>query len=423
MQLAARSYLAAGVALVGASAIAVSPVAPAAPQVNLPVVLTAAVDNPLTVFQPVATATQTLISNVIERQTTNPAPIPRQLIANAIALSDAYTADPINVGIKAIQDGKAAAAAFGPNLIALGETTSAAATALSAALSELGAGLPEALQVAAALVAEGDAGAALDSLVQAGMQSIINILVFAVSPQINAIGHVLNVPQPIINAASEAALGTVIGLAAATVGVGMDLDGQPRAVVKQLLVGAQDVADAVASGDLVNVVNAVQHSVADFTESAIFQIDQTISMGNYAADGFVNALKAITPKSTVVTTKSLIAPAPVAIEAATTADVATTAEPATEEIATTESAPAVNADNASGAEADGAVEAPETEAAKVSTKASPKASSKAHVKGDSPAKTVRDQMKSAVKKATNGLKKNKAEKAGASNDSAKGANE
>lgn len=80
MQLASRSYLAAGVALVGASAIAVSPMAPSVPAtspVHMPVALTAAIDNPFTVFEPAFTATQTMISNIIERQTTNPAPSPR----------------------------------------------------------------------------------------------------------------------------------------------------------------------------------------------------------------------------------------------------------------------------------------------------------------------------------------------------------
>ncbi|WP_454791460.1 hypothetical protein [Mycolicibacterium lutetiense] len=428
MQLASRSYLAAGVALVGASAIAVSPVAPSAPSVHMPVALTAAIDNPLTVFEPVATATQTLISNIIERQTTNPAPIPRQLADNAVAGYQAFMSTPPAWQIaQVLADGVIAAQNFGPNLAALGETTSAAGTAISEALSALAAGLPAGLQAAAAKIAAGDAGGALDGLVLDGMQPIINILIFAVTPEINAIGQVLNIPQPIIDATSEAALGAVIGLAASTIGVGVDLDGQPRAVLKQAIVGAQDVANAVATGDPVKVVNAIQHGIADFATSVVFQTDATISMGNYIEDSFANALKQIKPKpftppAEVLTTKALAAPAPVAIEVSTL------------QAEKPESAPVTNADNASGTEAESATAtAADTSdagadtkvAAKLSTKASPKAA-KGQAKANS-ANAVRSQVTSAVKKLTDGLKKDKAgtkkgaeKKAESSSDSAKG---
>ncbi|AMD55528.1 hypothetical protein ATO49_21495 [Mycolicibacterium fortuitum subsp. fortuitum DSM 46621 = ATCC 6841 = JCM 6387] len=146
MQLASRSYLAAGVALVGASAIAVSPMAPSVPTlspVHMPVALTAGVDNPLTVFEPAFAATQTMISNIIERQTTNPAPIAKQLVENAVAgYQVALSTPPAWQIAKVLADAVIAAQNFGPNLAALGETTSAAGTALSEALSDLGAGLP-----------------------------------------------------------------------------------------------------------------------------------------------------------------------------------------------------------------------------------------------------------------------------------------
>ncbi|WP_166905882.1 hypothetical protein [Mycobacterium sp. DL440] len=440
MQLASRSYLAAGVALVGASAIAVSPMAPSVPAtspVHLPVALTAAVDNPLTVFEPVATATQTLISNIIERQTTNPAPVPRQLIENAVAGYQAFMSTPPAYQIaKVLADGVIAAQNFGPNLAALGETTSAAGTALSEALSDLGAGLPAGLEAAAAKIAAGDAGGALDGLVQDGMQPVINILIFAVSPEINAVGQVLNIPQPLIDAATETALGVVIGLAAATVGVGYDLDGEPRAILKQALVGAQDVANAFSSGDPVKVVNAIQHGIADFATSVVYQTDATISMGNYIEDSFANALKQIKPKPftppdiTLPTAKALTAPAPVAIEVSTL----TAEKPG--------SAPVTNADNASDADGAATPKSGDSDAAstgsttpdsddttkavtKLSTKASPKAA-QGKAKANS-AKAVRTQVKSAVKKLTDGLNKDKTgpkksaeKKAASSSDSAKG---
>lgn len=423
MQLAARSYLAAGVALVGASAIAVSPVAPAVPEVHVPVALTTAVDNPLTVFAPVATATETLFKNVIERQTTNPAPIARQLVENAIAgYQVAMTTPPVWQIAKVLADGVIAAQNFGPNLAALGETTSAAGTALSEALSQLAAGLPAGLEAAAAKIAAGDAGAALDVLVQGGMQPVINILLFAVMPEISAVGHVLNIPQPLIDAAAESALGATIVVAASILGTGEDLYGVPRAVLKQAIVGAQDLANAVTSGDPVKVVNAVQHGIADFAESVIYNTDSLIGMGGYIEDTFATALKQLKPKPfdppiELPTAKALAAPAP-AIEVSTL------------QAEKPESAPVTNADNGSGAEADSAAapaadasgaEAEATPVRNVTTKASLKAA-KGQAKAHS-AKAVRDQVKSTVKKLTGGLKKDKPgtpKKAESSNDSAKG---
>lgn len=425
MQLAARSYLAAGVALVGASAIAVSPMAPAVPEVHVPVALTAAVDNPLTVFEPVATATETLFKNIIERQTTNPAPIAKQLVENAIAgYQVALSTPPVWQIAKVLADGVIAAQNFGPNLAALGETTSAAGTALSEALSELAAGLPAGLEAAAAEIAAGNAGGALDVLVLGGMQPVINILIFAVMPEINAIGTALNVPQPLIDAATETALSVPIVLAASILGTGVDLDGVPRAMLKQAIVGAQDLANAVTSGDPVKVVNAVQHGIADFTTSVVYNTDSLIGMGGYIEDSFANALKQLKPKPydppiELPTAKALAAPSPAAIEVSTL------------QAEKPETTPVANADNASGTEADSApapandasdAEAGAKPASKVTTKTSPK-TAKGQAKANS-AKAVRDQVKSTVKKLTDGLKKDKPstpKKAESSNDSAKGA--
>ncbi|MFV8266807.1 hypothetical protein ACNQR9_27765 [Mycolicibacterium peregrinum] len=431
MQLASRSYLAAGVALVGASAIAVSPMAPSVPAaspVHMPVALTAAVDNPLTVFEPAFAATQTMISNIIERQTTNPAPIAKQLVENAVAgYQVALSTPPAWQIAKVLADAVIAAQNFGPNLAALGETTSAAGTALSQALSDFGAGLPAGLEAAMAKIAAGDPGGALDGLVLDGMQPIINILIFAVSPEINAVGHVLNIPQPLIDAASEAAIGVVIGLAAATVGVGYDLDGQPRAILKQALVGAQDVVNAVTTGDPVKVINALQHGIADFAESVVFQTDATISMGNYIEDTFANAFKQLKPKPfdppiELPTAKALAAPAPVTIEVSTlkeetastpvanagnaSAVVDGAGPDAASDAADGVAAPKADAADSAGAGTDASDSDDTTKAAtKLSTKASPKAD-KGQEKATS-AKAVRTQVKSAVKKLTDGLKKDK----------------
>ncbi|OCB11461.1 hypothetical protein A5717_19955 [Mycolicibacterium porcinum] len=438
MQLASRSYLAAGVALVGAGAIAVSPMAPPVPDVHIPVALTAAIENPVTVFEPAFAATQTLISNIIERQTTNPLPVLRQLATNvATGVQVFANTDPVLVVALALTHGVITAQEIGPNLIALGETTSSAMNALIENLGVLAAGLPDALQAAGALIAAGDPNGAINAIMGPGVQPIINIMLETVNPSIGAVGHVLGVPQPIIDAATESTLGLLIAVASATVGIGFDLPGYPLPLVKQVIAGTQSVLAAAASGDPGTFVNAVQHSVADFAADVAYQVDQTISMGNYIADSFANALKQITPKPVpfpdIELPKALAAPAAIAPTTAITTELEPTTKPAEETLST----PVTKVDNASGTESGTSAPTAETTAtdaastdgddtAPVATKASTKASPKA-AKGQSKAnaaKAVRDQVKSSVKKLTDGLKKDKvgAEKGAAKKaDSAKGA--
>lgn len=447
MQLASRSYMAAGVALVGASAIAVSPMAPPVPEVHMPVALTAAIENPVTVFQPAIEATQTLFNNFIERQTTNPLPVLRQLATNvATGVQVFANTDPVLVVALALTHGVITAQEIGPNLAALGETTTSAMNALMENLGVLAAGLPDALQAAGELIAAGDPNGAINAIMGPGVQPIINIMLETVNPTIGAVGHVLGVPQPIIDAATESTLGVLIAVASATVGIGFDLPGYPLPLVKQVIAGTQSVLAAAASGDPGTFVNALQHSVADFAADVAYQVDQTISMGNYIADSFTNALKQITPKPVPFPDiddlpKALAAPAPAI--AATTA-----LKPTATPVEKTESAPATEADNASGtgtdtsaapatdatdatdAKADTGATATDSDAdakatTKLSTKESPKAAKGSEKAGS--AKAVRSQVKSAVKKLTDGLKKDKTapkksaeKKAESSSDSAKG---
>ncbi|MGV0811711.1 hypothetical protein ABQF34_07080 [Mycolicibacterium boenickei] len=436
MQLAARSYLAAGVALVGASAIAVSPVTPSAPPVHMPVALTASVDNPLTVFQPVATATQELITSVIERQTSNPAPILRQVAANLVAGVEVFAStDPVWNLAYALTHGVLTAQEFGPNLINAGTVTSESLTALVTILSDLGAGLPATLEAAGAQLAAGNPNGAIDAIMLAGLQPGVDLLMNVLIPEMDAIGKLLGVPQPVTGAAANAVIGVVLGAISSTVGIGFDL-GDPQPVVKGFIAGVQTVLAGAASGDPVTFVNAVQHGVAKFALDVIGQAGLMQDSVDFAVDGLVDALKQITPKPkpTVELPASLAAAAPAAIAARTVVDV------------TPASTPVANANNASGtgttgSEAEPAADAPKagtdgaatdgaasTEGAdadtttKVSTKAPTKASHKAS-KADSPVKAVRDQVKSAVKKVTSGLKKDKAgaeKKADSSTDSAKG---
>lgn len=447
MQLAARSYLAAGVALVGASAIAVTPVAPTLPEVHAPVALTAAIDNPVTVFAPVATATQELISSVIERQTSNPAPILRQLGANAVAGYQSFmSTPPAYLLAYALTNVVVGAQEFGPNLNNLGTATSESLTALATILGDMGEGLPAMLEAAGAQLAAGNPNGAIDAIMLAGLQPGVDLLMKVLTPEMNAIGKLLGVPQPITDATTNAVIGVALGAIISTVGIGFDL-GDPQPVVKGFIAGVQTVLDGAASGDPATFVNSIQHGVAKFALDVIGQAGQMHDSINFAVDGFVDALKQIAPKPftppdiTLPTAKALAAPAPAAITVSTL------------QAEKPESAPVTNAGNASGAAADSATadsdaapaaeaagaeaEAPAADAAdtdasdadagtkavtKLSTKASPKAA-KGQAKANA-AKTVREQVKSTVKKLTDGLKKDKpsTQKAAAKKaDSTKGA--
>ncbi|MCV7066925.1 hypothetical protein H7H51_16575 [Mycolicibacterium farcinogenes] len=396
----------------------------------------------MTVFAPVATATQELISSVIERQTSNPAPILRQLGANAVAGYQSFMSTPPAWLIAyALTDVVVGVQEFGPNLNNFATVTSESLTALATILGDMGEGLPALLQAVGAQLAAGNPNGAIDAIMLAGLQPGVDLLMKVLTPEMNAIGQLLRVPQPITDAMTNAVIGVALGAIASTVGIGFDL-GDPQPVVKGFIAGVQTVLDGAASGDPATFVNAVQHGVAKFALDVIGQAGQMHDSINYAVDGFVDALKQIAPKPftppdvTIPTAKALVAPAPAALAAGSVVD------------ALSASAPVANADTASDAEAiatetDTATDTPKAEGddtgaaagavTKVSTKAPVKASPKAQVKADSPAKTVRDQVKSAVKKVTGGLKKDKAgtektgtektgvtKKAESSNDSAKG---
>lgn len=86
MQVAARSYLAAGVALVGAGAIAVSPVSPPVPDVvaaSPAVALSASID-PITPWLNVFNTAEVNFANLVDKWLEAPAPVLQQVIANQI---------------------------------------------------------------------------------------------------------------------------------------------------------------------------------------------------------------------------------------------------------------------------------------------------------------------------------------------------
>ncbi|OBK05385.1 MULTISPECIES: hypothetical protein [Mycolicibacterium] len=90
MQDVAHPYLAAGVALIGAGAIAMSPVAPPMPDITVPAIssaevsLSAAVD-PIEAYTALFTNTFTNLQTLIDAELANPAPVLQQVIANQIS--------------------------------------------------------------------------------------------------------------------------------------------------------------------------------------------------------------------------------------------------------------------------------------------------------------------------------------------------
>ncbi|MGH3676454.1 MAG: hypothetical protein ACRDU5_12090, partial [Mycobacterium sp.] len=98
MHAALRPYTTAGVALVGASVIAVSPVAPPLPDVqeattrvvsNAQVALSA-IDNPLAVFGPVFDQLTAFIEASVGSEIDNPARILTQLLTNQFGTAEAF---------------------------------------------------------------------------------------------------------------------------------------------------------------------------------------------------------------------------------------------------------------------------------------------------------------------------------------------
>ncbi|WP_160110844.1 hypothetical protein [Mycolicibacterium houstonense] len=427
MQLAARSYLTAGVALVGAGAIAVSPLAPPAPDVQVPAIdassaavnLTAAA-NPLQLWADVIGATVENLGGLGEQFSADPAPILRQIIANQL-----HSANILATSTQKLAEGLALA--LDPNYFM---------------------SFPAALKQSFELIAAGD--------LQGGLSTLPTSILMLGLPLLDFVGNQWApgawsvIAQPFTNLANlvtklpegtPALLlnGLISPLAATAAASGYTLE---------------NLVSAATDGDAIGFVSALVNSPATITGALLngFEIDNGDGMPPTVFTGLLNPQDGFLPGgaiSTVLNTLSQIAdslatpgadrdnlfgtppslagPAASAEVVAVSSTLAPTAKTVTLDVAQTvaqtkeltapaaasEAAPAVDVDEAS-AESDDAGAAPATPT-KVSTKVSVKSSPKAPAKVDSPAKAVRDQVKSAVSKVTGGLKKDKAgsEKAGA----------
>ncbi|CDO32508.1 hypothetical protein [Mycolicibacterium porcinum] len=437
MQLASRSYLAAGVALVGAGAIAVSPLAPPAPDVHLPAIdgssaavnLTAAA-NPLQLWADVIGAAFENVGGLGAQLAADPAPILRQIIANQL-----HSAKVLGTATQGLVEGMQAAldpenfmsfqaavkGAF--DLIAAGDLQNGFA---ALATSPLMLGLPllsfvgnQWVPGAWSVIAQPFTNLAnlVTNLPEGAPALLLNGVLSPLTATAAANGYVLE------NLAAAATTGDAAGFVGALVNA-------PATITGALLNGFEiDNGDGMPPTFMAGILSPEHGFISGGTISAVLnafsQIADSLATPGADRDNLFGTLPSLGVAPETVSVNSALAPAaktvtldvakPKEISAAPTASqpVSTAQEPATEEAT---ASPDTDTD-AAATDSDAA-----PAATKLSTKASPKAA-KGQSKANA-AKAVRDQVKSSVKKLTDGMKKDKvgAEKGAVKKaDSAKGA--
>lgn len=353
MQSAMRPYVTAGVALVGASVIAVTPIAahPNLPQMHMPQVqLTASssIDNPINVFKPVVDDAGAWVNETLHTVLANPLPILRQIVDNQL-----YTA-------RQVLD---------------------AAKAAGSALGQLGAGLPATLKAVGAKLATGDVNGAIDALLTAGLQPILNLLSNPWTALQPALERPFKVAQALIPALYDSGLSFLVGVVVSTVGLGFDTGTTP--FIKQIVNSMQAVLDSLKTLNPVKVINAVQHGIADVLQNAVAQAkaftEQTFP---YIGAQIMKALQAGLPTTTPPATAAVAAAVPTAAATVTLAVDATGAAPAvtTAKDATSTPAAATGTTESAATQAttDTDVKSPaETEPTKADTEAAPETTTKA----------------------------------------------
>ena len=278
MQLTMKPYVTVGVALVGASVIAVAPIAPRA-DLHMPAVnLAASIENPITVFTPVVNAAGDLIRETLRAEFADPFPILRQIFAN-----QQYTASKL---LAAINGG-------------------------GAALTELVQGLPAALQAAGAIARTGNINGAIDSLVASGLGPILNFISGVTVPLQEAFERPFAVGQKLVAAAFDSGLALTVALAQTFIGIGFPVGTTP--VLQNLVSVTESVLKSIGTLNPINIINAVQNGVADVLLNAITHVsdfmEQTVP---YIRTAIVNALKAGQPATATATKTASVATVPTA---------------------------------------------------------------------------------------------------------------
>ncbi|BBX91178.1 hypothetical protein H5U98_07975 [Mycolicibacterium boenickei] len=365
MQLAARPYLAAGVSLLGAGAIAISPVAPPMPDITVPAISAAQVNlsaatDPIQAYIDLFTNTFTNVQARIGDELADPAPILQQVVANQI------------------------------------DSATGIATALQAAGESLAKSLdpsnpfsfPAKFQEAFEELSAGNIEGAVSAVWQAvllnalGLAGLLPAMQHAIAQPVVNLGKVLSDPQVL--------LGPVIGLLVPV-----------YATLSTSASAAQDIVDAARAGDPLGVLSAMAAAPAVIG-------DAMINEGLLGTSGLVAILR-----NTREYVATLIAPpdtetaavtaAPLAKATTVTLDVAPQAPAAAPVAAPAEAAPAETAPAAEDSAAAGTSSDVTTPVVKDSLKAEP--GKTLSTKRSTSAKQVRDGVQGAVKNVTDGLKK------------------
>ncbi|OBF34421.1 hypothetical protein A5719_26385 [Mycolicibacterium peregrinum] len=222
MQVAARPYLAAGVALFGASAIAMSPIAPPMPDIAVPAVSSAAVSlsaatDPIQAYADLFANTIANVSALIGTEVTDPAPVLLQVITNQLTTAGSL--------FTALQG---------------------SATALGNALDPSNPwSIPSLLQASLTDLLAGNINGAVSNLWSAFLTPVAGAVLPLLEPAINAIR------QPVQNLANVLSNPAIVALPA----LGL-LNVAYRTVTVAGNVG-QDIVDSATAGDALRVVNAM----------------------------------------------------------------------------------------------------------------------------------------------------------------------
>lgn len=371
----ARSYLAAGVALVGAGAIAVSPVAPPLPDVHVPAVSTASVNlsaavDPFEAYVQLITNTVDNVGTLVSTEIADPFPILRQVIANQITSGQGIFAGLQSAGEALGQqldpsnpDGIPAQLQLAFTQLLAGDVNGAVGTAWAALLSPvLYAGLP-----------------LLEPITNAVKQPVQNLL--------NVINDPLAVLLPVLGA-----LNTVYPAVLVSGNVG------------------QNMVDAIKAGDPLGFVNAVLAGPAQITDAFLNGAEDAGGGGLLGPSlGLLSALRQardaiandITPPAALTAAVAQLSTAPKAPAKVVTLDVAPAPTEQTD-TAPTESTSSESA-AAGSAVTDSSAAAPAGDSAK--TTSSGKAASTTKPTRANRLKQTQDGVKGAVKNITDGLKK------------------
>ncbi|KHO18487.1 hypothetical protein [Mycolicibacterium setense] len=425
MQLASQSYLTAGVALVGAGAIALSPLAPPAPDIHVPAIdassaavnLTAAA-NPLQLWADVIGGAFENIGGIGEQLAADPAPIVRQIIANQL-----HSANVLGTATQGLVEGMSAA--LDP------ENFMSFQAAVKSAIDLIAAGD---LQNGFAALATSPLMLGLPLLSFVGNKWVPGAWSVIAQPFKNLANLVEQLPEGapalLLNGvlspltATAAANGYVLEnlAAAATAGDAAEfvttLVNSPATITGALLNGFEiDNGDGMPPTFMAGILTAEHGFISGGTISTVLntlsQIADSLATPGVDRDNPFGSLPALAASSETVSASSALAPAAktltldvapakaisatsAAAQSVSTAEAPTVAEPTV----APDTTPGTGADEAS-AVSDAATPA----VTKVATKASPKAA-----KGQdsaTSAKAVRTQVKSAVKKLTDGLKKDR----------------